>query len=72
MVASNEMGAILSTRALALTAAATIFSDLRPAFPLACTNGPGPEQFGEKSAAYQFRSQVRAFQLQIPHHWRLF
>ena len=54
VVATNEASRIPSTRALAgaLTTAATILSDFRPAFHLACPNGPGSEQLGEKSAAY--------------------
>ena len=50
MMASAEMAWKLS--ATTLTAATIVLSDFRPAFHLACPNGPGSEQLGEKSAAY--------------------
>ena len=53
MMASAEMAWKLSATTLT---AATILSDLRPAFHLSCADGSWSEQFGKKSAAYQFRS----------------
>ena len=70
VMASAEMARKLSAGTLAT--ATSILSDFRPAFHFACSNRPWPEQLGEKPAAYQFRSQVRAFQFQLPHNRRLF